>query len=1008
MCLGSDERMEWVISGPLLRDMGCAAAEAQAGQFCVADTVIDYLDHSCVSEETPMGNHRLSSIAQSKSFPAVPSASASSLAPKYKYLFSPRLVSLSPREARNSTLSTLTSILSVITSRHHPIQPSRPSPQAKSEESSFRRRRTGVRPVDISNLTPQMKVILLRFIHESARPHVHIVDEDFLAEIRYVVTIFIELLNIQDDLDAGDIDRPQLAIVTILNVLGNFGGTLRQYVVDDKGCVSICSFGLSNFNYRDNELRAVLASIAIITELDECEISCRIGVSSGNAYCGYVGSDLRREYCVMGPSVNLAARLMCKAAEKQILVSDSVHEMLINHFQFDVLEGVKAKGYDAPIMVYSPIYLTENTCENNAQGSAYREKMVGRRAILAKMRALVRLSLNISPASTTTGRYNSMAFESAAPDTQTHDERRGSEGGSPRHTIITAPHGYGKTLLLHALKYSEKALKHSPIIACEASDRGDPFETLFRIMQVLLQGEAEDSEERVCPNLKGASRTTSKTYFQKLHSWVTLHMCSYAYSENRSKHSLKQRSLVLEEMDDLREARDSFSCPQTYRAIDIFSLLKRTEEDSDAHAPNQCRWSPDEMVLLRQFLHDALQMMIAMSRSGSLLLEDMHWMDDESYAVLSSVLSTSREGCFVGTARPPKSDALTNAINRCESFEDDGRIITARHFGSNVQIYRLPPFTMAEVKVAIVKVLGSATVAQYPSAISAATLERIHLLSGGVPSVVLDLVEELKTSLTTTLAPIVEKKRLTPWELDGIDLKGKIVLKVASVCGIKFSHELIAATLLDIGYPDISAALLPIFTVLKNNRLIRSTRSGLPYRVGEFTNEVRSRSSQIYCFTDKAVMEGIYESLLETQRIAMHASIASIVEGEYLTHPENFSREVVQFLAYHYLRAGANYFSPKVCYIEQAAQEALRTNQLAETSEYLLQLARLALNRCSVEEILHLYVGGVRHKVFSESLLTSRYLHRGVFTERVRSSCAHISPRQVAGYFADFSTIEFR
>lgn len=37
------------------------------------------------------------------------------------------------------------------------------------------------------------------------------------------------------------------------------------------------------------------------------------GITSGKAYCGEVGSPLRHEYAVMGPSTNLSARLMGKA-----------------------------------------------------------------------------------------------------------------------------------------------------------------------------------------------------------------------------------------------------------------------------------------------------------------------------------------------------------------------------------------------------------------------------------------------------------------------------------------------------------------------------------------------------------------------------------------------------------------------------------------------------------------------------------------------------------------------
>jgi hypothetical protein len=44
----------------------------------------------------------------------------------------------------------------------------------------------------------------------------------------------------------------------------------------------------------------------------------RAGITSGKAYCGLVGSPLRHEYAVMGPSTNLSARLMGKAKQGEL------------------------------------------------------------------------------------------------------------------------------------------------------------------------------------------------------------------------------------------------------------------------------------------------------------------------------------------------------------------------------------------------------------------------------------------------------------------------------------------------------------------------------------------------------------------------------------------------------------------------------------------------------------------------------------------------------------------
>jgi class 3 adenylate cyclase len=77
-------------------------------------------------------------------------------------------------------------------------------------------------------------------------------------------------------------------------------------------------------SYEDNAERGLLAAHEALAALRSQGLTARIGVTCGMAFCGLVGAKYRCEYSVMGPSVNLAARLMCacEKLELDILCND--------------------------------------------------------------------------------------------------------------------------------------------------------------------------------------------------------------------------------------------------------------------------------------------------------------------------------------------------------------------------------------------------------------------------------------------------------------------------------------------------------------------------------------------------------------------------------------------------------------------------------------------------------------------------------------------------------------
>lgn len=133
------------------------------------------------------------------------------------------------------------------------------------------------------------------------------------------------------------------------DVVKQFGGDVDKFVGDELVAV---------FQGTDSDHKAVEAAIDIqkkitsILKKEQEDLAVGIGINSGEAVMGAMGSENRMDYTVLGSTVNLGARL-CSAAQKhQILISGSVFLNLERKIPVTELEKIQAKGIEKPISVY--------------------------------------------------------------------------------------------------------------------------------------------------------------------------------------------------------------------------------------------------------------------------------------------------------------------------------------------------------------------------------------------------------------------------------------------------------------------------------------------------------------------------------------------------------------------------------------------------------------------------------------------------------------------------------
>ena len=148
-----------------------------------------------------------------------------------------------------------------------------------------------------------------------------------------------------------------------------YGGTLDKFIGD-----AVMAFFGAPIPQEDHADRAVLAGLMmqklVLEWNNEREtaglpiVRIRVGINSGPAVVGNVGTEKRVDYTVLGSSVNIASRLESGVAKPgQLVISQNTFDRILGSFDTEPLGEFALKGLQQKMPVYQ-VLGTGNTRVN--------------------------------------------------------------------------------------------------------------------------------------------------------------------------------------------------------------------------------------------------------------------------------------------------------------------------------------------------------------------------------------------------------------------------------------------------------------------------------------------------------------------------------------------------------------------------------------------------------------------------------------------------------------------
>lgn len=194
------------------------------------------------------------------------------------------------------------------------------------------------------------------------------VDIQLGGSVKEITALFVDIRGFTAFSEANPPEKVVDMVNRYLGLTSNSiqknNGTIDKYIGD----ATMALFNAPN-NVEDHPLCAVKAAWAMkegaaVLQADilkefGVDLQFGIGINTGTAVVGNMGSDFRMDYTAIGDAINTAARLESNASKGQIVISGATYEHVKDHVEVEDLGEMHFKNKSIGVQVYSVIGLRD-------------------------------------------------------------------------------------------------------------------------------------------------------------------------------------------------------------------------------------------------------------------------------------------------------------------------------------------------------------------------------------------------------------------------------------------------------------------------------------------------------------------------------------------------------------------------------------------------------------------------------------------------------------------------